>query len=55
MEQCIVVVGLCAYRVESPSVEVAQFLNELITEVGALLILLAVVQIYLLVVSMLAS
>lgn len=45
MEEGVIVVGLGTDRVQSPSVEVAEFLNELIAEVGALLILLVVVQV----------
>lgn len=45
MEQSIVVVGLCADRIEGSSVEVAELLNELIAEVGALLVLLGIVKV----------
>lgn len=53
MEQSIVVVGLCADRIESSSVEVAELLNELIAEVGALLVLLVIVKVDLRLISIL--
>jgi hypothetical protein len=45
VEERVVVVGLCAYGVESSSVEIAELLNELIAEVGALLVLLVVIEV----------
>ena len=45
MEQGVVVVGLCADRIECSSVEVAKLFNELIAEVGALLVLLVIVKV----------
>ena len=44
-EQGVVVVGLCADRIECSSVEVAKLFNELIAEVGALLVLLVIVKV----------
>lgn len=43
MEEGVVEVGLCAYGVQSAAVEGAELVNELITEVGTLLVLLCVV------------
>ena len=45
VEQGVVVVGLCADGIECSSVEVAELLNELIAEVGALLVLLVIVKV----------
>jgi len=55
MEQGVVVVGLCADRIECSPVEVAELLNELVAEVGALLVLLIVVKVDLPFVSRCAS
>lgn len=52
MEEGVVVVGLCADGIECSPVEVAELLNELIAEVGALLVLLVIVKVDLELVSM---
>ena len=53
MEECIVVVCFGTDRIEGSSVEVAELLNELIAEVGALLVLLVIVKVDLCCISIL--
>lgn len=45
MEEGEVEVGFCTYRIQSAAVEGAELVNELIAEVGTLLVLLCVVEV----------